>query len=232
MTLFHFGNCLALSIGPYFLLYKSSGLSEYQSVWKLGKAILAYFITQLCKMLVLATFFPMANENADPDHHQVDIVGEFMKSTMDLSDLLGLHLLMLRIPGRGEFKVLVAGLGWASAEFLTTKLIPLWVGARAIEFSWIYTQHSFDSNISLVLYMAIASLIWLWSRKDLQKVYMSVVVILLLLCSYRPLVLEIVAYMFGLSSWSLLLFKAAFTCGIGAIALQIYVGLVKTLKTY
>ena len=34
-----------------------------------------------------------------------------MKSTMDLSDLLGLHLLMMRIPGRGEFKVLVAGLG-------------------------------------------------------------------------------------------------------------------------
>ena len=41
----------------------------------------------------------------------MDVIGEFMKSTMDLSDLLGLHLLMLRIPGRGEMKVLVAGLG-------------------------------------------------------------------------------------------------------------------------
>lgn len=43
-----------------------------------------------------------------------------MKSTMDLSDLLGLHLLMMRIPGRGEFKVLVAGLG---ETFLRTLLI-------------------------------------------------------------------------------------------------------------
>lgn len=59
-------------------------------------------------MLVLATFFPMSEGTQQP---QMDVVGEFMKSTMDLSDLLGLHLLMLRIPGRGEMKVLVAGLG-------------------------------------------------------------------------------------------------------------------------
>ena len=65
-------------------------------------------------MLVLATFFPMSEGG---DTQQMDIVGEFMKSTMDLSDLLGLHLLMSRIPGRGEMKVLVAGLGRLS--FLT-----------------------------------------------------------------------------------------------------------------
>ena len=59
-------------------------------------------------MLVLATFFPM---NESGTQQQMDVIGEFMKSTMDLSDLLGLHLLMLRIPGRGEMKVLVAGLG-------------------------------------------------------------------------------------------------------------------------
>lgn len=40
--------------------------------------------------------------------------------------------------------------GWATAEYLTTKLIPLWVGARAIEFNWVHTQLSFDANISLV----------------------------------------------------------------------------------
>lgn len=83
--------------------------SEYHTIWKLGKAGLAYFLTQLCKMLVLATFFPMT-EVANVSH-PLDILGEFLKSTMDLSDLLGLHLLMLRIPGRGELKVLVAGLG-------------------------------------------------------------------------------------------------------------------------
>lgn len=34
-----------------------------------------------------------------------------MKSTMDLGDLLGLHILMTKISGRGELKVMVAGLG-------------------------------------------------------------------------------------------------------------------------
>ena len=46
--------------------------------------------------------------------------------------------------------ILVISTGWASAEFLTTKLIPLWVGAKGIEFDWKYTQMSLDSNVSLV----------------------------------------------------------------------------------
>lgn len=49
-----------------------------------------------------------------------------------------------------QFDVPYFFVGWASAEFLTTKLIPLWVGAKGIEFDWKYTQLSLDSNISLV----------------------------------------------------------------------------------
>jgi hypothetical protein len=46
-------------------------------------------------------------------------------------------------------QVLVAGVGWAFAELLLTRVIFLWVGARGIEFDWKYIQKSFDSNISL-----------------------------------------------------------------------------------
>jgi len=31
-----------------------------------------------------------------------------------------------------------------------TRLLPLWVGARGMEFDWKYMQMSFDANISLV----------------------------------------------------------------------------------
>ena len=31
-----------------------------------------------------------------------------------------------------------------------TRLIPLWVGARGVEFDWKYIQMSFDANVSLV----------------------------------------------------------------------------------
>eukprot|EP00794_Sanderia_malayensis_P011298 gene11298-12479_t len=169
---------------------------------------------------------------SDTQEDQMDIVGEFMKSTMDLSDLLGFHILMTKIPGRGELKVLVAGLGWASAEFLTTKLIPLWVGAKGIEFDWKYTQLSLDSNISLVHYLGIAALVWLLTRTDLHKTYLPVVLLLLGLASYRPLVLKLISYIFGIASWSLLLLKAVYSMAIGGLALQLYLGLVKTIKTY
>ncbi|XP_002166804.1 BOS complex subunit TMEM147 [Hydra vulgaris] len=228
MTLFHFGNCVALSIGPHLLLYRSSGLSDYHTLWHLGKSVLAYIITQMCKMLILATFFPLNDNNS----LQGDFLGEFMKSTIDLSDLLGLHLLMNRISGSGELKVLVSGLGWASSEFCMTKLLPLWFGARAIEFDWVHTRSSFDTNITLVLYLTIAALIWLRTRKDLQKIYIPVVFIMLILCCYRSYVLEIASHIFGLSSWSLLLFKAAYTCGLAVIALQMCVSLSKNTKTY
>ena len=47
-------------------------------------------------------------------------------------------------------QILVAGVGWAFADFLLTRVIFLWVGARGIEFDWKYMQKSFDANIDLV----------------------------------------------------------------------------------
>lgn len=89
MTLYHFGNCLALVYVPYYLTYKYSGLqvskedfwdfltliqgysrynkgryffrSEYGAFWKCIQAGGIYIFTQLVKMLALATFFPTAD---------------------------------------------------------------------------------------------------------------------------------------------------------------------------
>ncbi len=74
----------------------------------------------------------------------------FFQVTVDLADLVGLHLVMQRVSGKGQVKVLVAGLGWAFAELLFTRVVALWVGARGIEFDWRHVQKSLDSNISLV----------------------------------------------------------------------------------
>ncbi|KAJ7375540.1 hypothetical protein OS493_040526, partial [Desmophyllum pertusum] len=56
---------------------------------------------------------------------------------------------MTKIAGKGQLKVLVAGVGWATAELVMTRLVPLWVGARGVEFDWKYIQMSFDANVSL-----------------------------------------------------------------------------------
>lgn len=34
--------------------------------------------------------------------------------------------------------------------FITFRFIPLWVGARGVEFDWKYVQMCFESNINLV----------------------------------------------------------------------------------
>ena len=46
--------------------------------------------------------------------------------------------------------VVIVFLGWATAELVMTRLLPLWVGARGVEFNWKYIQMSFDANVSLV----------------------------------------------------------------------------------
>ena len=47
--------------------------------------------------------------------------------TVDIVDLVGLHLVMSRTSGKAEVKFLVAGVGWATAELIMTRFIPLWV---------------------------------------------------------------------------------------------------------
>jgi hypothetical protein len=42
-----------------------------------------------------------------------------------LGDLIGLHIAMTKIAGKCEIKYLVAGVGWASAELITTKYVRL-----------------------------------------------------------------------------------------------------------
>ncbi|XP_046852162.1 transmembrane protein 147-like [Xenia sp. Carnegie-2017] len=221
MTLFHFGNCVALAYFPYLILYKCSGLSEYSAFWRCAQAAGIYLATQLCKMLVLATFFPASETTAD----SFDVFAEFLKCTVDVADLFGLYITMSKIPGRGELKLLVAALGWATAELVMTKLLPLWVGARGIEFDWKYIQMSFDANISLIHHIATATLVWLWSRKDLQRSFLPVLVAFMALCSFKPLVIEFLSFTFGIQSWNLLILKGAFTGCVGIVALQIYLGL-------
>nr|CAI5835843.1 unnamed protein product [Callosobruchus analis] len=159
MTLYHFGNCIALIYVPYYLTYKQSGLSEYGAFWKCMHASLLYMFTQLAKMLVLATFFP--DNVAELGN---DLIGEFLKSTVDLADLMGLYLVLSSIPGKGHSKVLTAGIGWATAEVILSRALLLWVGARGAEFDWIYIQKCFESNILLgnIIYLCSYYAFHLW----------------------------------------------------------------------
>merc|ERR1712142_1356575 len=155
----------------------------------------------------------------------LDVVGETMKCFVDLADLIGLYLVMNSIAGKGQLKFLIAGMGWATSELVMTRFIPLWVGARGIEFDWKYIQMSFDSNVSLLQHVATATLVWLWSRNDLQpRSLFPVIAVLLALSVYRSLIVEIISEAFGLTSWAILLLKSLITSGISLLSLKIFLG--------
>ncbi|CAN8014254.1 unnamed protein product [Ixodes persulcatus] len=229
MTLFHFGNCVALAYVPYLLTYKYSGLSEYGAFWKCVQAAAMYIVMQLCKMLILATFFPPGDVSSVGGF---DVLGEFLKATVDLADLVGIHVVMTRVAGKGETKFLVAGLGWASAELLMTRFVPLWVGARGMEFDWRYVQLSFDSNISLVNHITTATLVWLWNRNDLRKVHLPVVTVLLAITCYRSLIIELMVQTLAFGPWLVLAVKLLGAVSVGLAALHIYLSLTQSLNSY
>lgn len=229
MTLFHFGNCFLLAYVPYFLTYKYSGLSEYGASKKCIQAGVMYLGTQLCKMLFLATFFPASDSGPTGN---VDAIGEFFRCTLDLSDLFALHFIMSWVAGKGEMKFLVAGIGWATAELVMTRFLPLWVGARGMEFSWKYIQMSLDSNIRLVQHITTAMLVWIWSRHDLKKTLFPVVIAMLAIGCYKPLILIAFAEILAIKSWTLLAVDAFMTLAVALTSLQFYVSLTHGFSYY
>ena len=48
-----------------------------------------------------------------------------LQATVDMADLVGIYLIMSRVSGKGSVKVLIAGLGWAFAELVLTRLVTL-----------------------------------------------------------------------------------------------------------
>ncbi|KAJ2950324.1 hypothetical protein O0L34_g11691 [Tuta absoluta] len=220
MTLYHFGNCLALVYAPYHMAYKFSGISEYATFSKCVYAGGLYIFTQLCKMLLLATFFP------DSDTSQVegkyDVFLEILKATVDFADLLGLYFAMNAVPGKGHAKILTAAIGWASAEVLVTRSVPLWVGARGSEFDWRYVRSCAESNAQLVWHAAAATLVWLAQRSDLPRSQAPVVLALLALSPYRQLVEDAVGSVLGLGAWWMLGLRALHAGAVGLTALAMY----------
>eukprot|EP00095_Tigriopus_kingsejongensis_P007282 maker-scaffold144_size312663-snap-gene-2.43 protein:Tk07282 transcript:maker-scaffold144_size312663-snap-gene-2.43-mRNA-1 annotation:"transmembrane protein 147" len=228
MTFYHFGNCLALAYLPYYFTYKFSGLSEYGAFWKCVTAGMLYLMTQMGKMLFLATIFPMLSSESAEDEFRdeetpFEILPEFFKVTVDLVDIFGLYLVLQRMAGKGQVKVLSAGVGWAFAELLLTRVIFLWVGARGIQFDWKYIQASFDANISLGHYVNLACLVWLGSRRDANPSLTPLLGLLLVLANYKTFVLESLVHVFGIGAWTALVYKALCTLSLGFVSMQLFV---------
>lgn len=176
-------------------------------------------LVQLCKMLFLATFFP----TWEGPSGGYDLVGEFLRATVDAADLGGLQLALGRGGGKGEHRILVAAMGWATAELLTSRCVPLWVGARGIEFDWRHVQMGLDSNISLVRHVAAAALLWASGRHDLPPKLRVPLGGLLVGVAYEGFLTGWAAQALSLGPWGALGVRAvgAALLGLGALRLLV-----------
>jgi len=222
-----------LAYTPYYLTYKYSGLAEYGAFWKVGQASLMYILTQLAKMLFLATFFPMSELEEEEGAHKFDFFNDFLRATVDMADLVGIYLVMSRVSGKGSVKVLIAGLGWAFAELVLTRLVFLWVGARGVEFDWRYIQKSFEANISLLHFITVATLVWMWTKRNSTHSggVTGVLSLVLAIACYKGVILGAASSMMQLGSWATLLQDALVSCCLGLVSLQLYLG-VTSLDKY
>ncbi|EDV31379.1 uncharacterized protein Dana_GF15326 [Drosophila ananassae] len=226
MTLYHFGNCVAL-LTPYYFTYKYSGLSEYGAFWKCVQAGGIYIFTQLCKMLVLATFF--YSDTSSSSSGEFNFFAEIFRCSVDIADLLGFALILSRIPGKGHSKLITAGLGWATAEVVLSRGIMLWVGARGTEFSWIYILKCLESNVLLVQHITTATLIWLFTRHDLNKALKPLVSLLLAVTVFKGVWLEGMIHILAIGPWLTVAVKALVAAIIGFCTLHIYSGLAQQI---
>ncbi|XP_067932478.1 BOS complex subunit TMEM147-like [Watersipora subatra] len=216
MTFFHLLNCVALSYVPYVITYKAAGLSEYSAHWKCVQAGGMYFLVQFVKMLILATFFP------ETDSDNLDIVGEMLRCSVDVGDLVGLSFIMNQLTVKGPIKFTCVAVGWATAEFVMTRLLPFWTGARGTEFDWIYIRMSLETNILLFQHIAAAALVWLYSRRDLAQRHRYMVIALLAVCIYRSLLIQSLVFTLTLGPWMDLLIQLACTLSVCLLTIPLY----------
>ncbi|CAI5471393.1 unnamed protein product [Closterium sp. Yama58-4] len=155
MTYFHFFNCAALSFAPHLIFYKATPLSEYGTWTASLKAALVFFAAMLLKMILWASLLPESDHDpalAAPS--RLDARQEALRAVIGAGvDLAGMRYALVHVSHRNmafEHKFQAVGLGWALAESVSKRLVPLWVGAGGMEFKWDFLLDALSSNIELV----------------------------------------------------------------------------------
>lgn len=192
MTFFHFINCSLLTYVPFFIVYKSTVLAEQSLMSTCVRGAFGFIATQLCSMILVATFIP----NFDSD--AFDMKKELASLVVNMGDIVGIYLALTMVKGNNgnDQKVLGIGLGWSFGEAILSKFLPLWIGARGLEFSWEHTMSGVEANSAMLLTIVLTALVWSSNRKDIDGSSMSqisglmiAVLILPRLVSYARLVL-------------------------------------------
>jgi len=201
MAMHHFMNCLLLCFGPHFLLYQATKLKDDNALKPCGFSGLFYCLTQLIKIMVMATILPSFHEG-----ETFGIYQELIKLPVSVVDFIGLQFALQR-PYLGRFdhhvRILAVTLGWSVAESVMTYLVPLWLGARGLEFSWEYLEMGIASNVNLLLLLGFAGAVWLYTRTDLESSSRPLVLVSIFTYLILPALTRFLAWKLVLGKWAI-----------------------------
>ncbi|KRZ82724.1 Group XV phospholipase A2 [Trichinella sp. T8] len=148
---------------------------------------------------------------------------ELMKAMVDVLDVIGLYVVINRNwSGKGDARFLAAGLGWSSADSLATRVVPFWTGARGTTFSWKYIQMCLESNYNLVYYVALATFLWLWTRREIPSFMKIALRSILTFAVFKAFLKDLLMQYYGISSWILLIIHFLVTVFMALMAMAFY----------
>lgn len=185
-----------------------------------------------------------AGASAAGAHHTITTISlrsllsyDLVKAFVSCFDFFALYLTFnsFKLLGNDDTKVIGVGLGWALAEHVLSRLIPLYVStiSRGMEFEWSWFRGAFHANISLYLYLSLSAFVFLLIRWEKQTSSKRLLVgVLGLLLTLLPSISQLLCYhvlsdklhaMTGLSSSSIaLVIHAVLTLVFGVISYATY----------
>lgn len=160
MTFYHFLNCALLAYGPQYVTFYGLGLGEDRQLGFLCvRTIFFYALSQMLKMILIATFIPVTNLDS------FQIATEFRRLCVAMVDVLAVYFVFSRTKLNVERtkKELAIGMGWSIAEAVFGTLLPLFNYARGSEFSWSNIQLCIGANIAILSSIGFAKVVSLLS---------------------------------------------------------------------
>ena len=140
------------------------------------------------------------------------LVTELLKTIIGALDLLGISFIISSkwLVGDQVTQIFGCAIGWCMGDNLFNRLLPLWFSTRGLQFEWKALQMSLYSNITMLEWMAIVILVFLYGRKKYDQ--KNFAWLMLVIVSVFPFVLEIAKVILHLEDnvWVLLGIKACF----------------------
>mmetsp|Transcript_14723 Transcript_14723/g.16912 ORF Transcript_14723/g.16912 Transcript_14723/m.16912 type:complete len:232 (-) Transcript_14723:120-815(-) len=148
MSYSHLINCIMLSFGPYFVCYRAKNMSDFNAFRVCLAAAVAYLLTTVCKMILLATVL-----STEHDSHTFDLVSETNKNFFNLIDCVGIFALLqyrFSFMDKPNVRAWAITIGWGLCESICTNFFYFILHATGEEFSWKYISKALVCNLEIL----------------------------------------------------------------------------------